>query len=120
MPVTLAGEPVGVKQQGGLLDFVHREVQVECMPTEIPEHLEVDVTPLMIGDGVRLRDLLAGVKWTPVSDPETLLVHVIAPRVEEEETPEEEAAEGAATAEGGGEPEVIGKGKPEDGESAEK
>ena len=48
VPVALKGEPAGVKQQGGVLDFVNREVQIECMPTEIPEHLEVDVSELMI------------------------------------------------------------------------
>ena len=74
------------------------------LPTEIPEHIEIDVTELMIGDGVRLKDLAAGAKWTPVSDPDTLLVHVGPPRVEE--TP----AEGAAAP---AEPEVIKKGKPE-------
>jgi large subunit ribosomal protein L25 len=117
VPVTLRGEPLGVKQQGGLLDFVQRDVQVECMPTEIPEHLEIDVSELMIGDGVRLRDLLTDVEWTPVSEPGTLLVHVIAPKVEEEaaaeeETPEAAAAEGAAEgAPEGAEPEVIKKGK---------
>lgn len=115
VPVTLVGEPAGVRQQGGLLDFVQRDVQVECMPTEIPEHLEVDVSELMIGQGVRLRDLLSDVTWTPVTDPDRLLVHVIAPKVEEE--PEEEAAEElAATAEGDGEPEVIKKGKAGEGE----
>ena len=119
VPVTLKGEPVGVKQQGGVVDFVNRDVQVECMPTEIPDHLEVDITDLMIGDGVRLRDLLTDVAWTPMSDPDMLLVHVVAPRVEEEETPEEEVAEGAeAAAPEGGEPEVIKKGKAEDGERA--
>ena len=116
VPVTLTGEPAGVKQQGGLLDFVQRDVQVECMPTEIPEHIEVDVSELMIGQGVRLRDVLGEVTWTPVSDPETLLVHVIAPKVEEEEPTEEVAEEGAAAPVEGAEPEVIKKGKAEAGE----
>ena len=100
VPIALSGEAAGVKQQGGLVDFVQRDVQVECLPTEIPEHLEVDVSPLMIGQGVRLRELLEGVTWKPVSDPDTLLVHVVAPKVEAEseeaEEEEEAAAEGAA------------------------
>ena len=96
VPVTLAGEAAGVKQQGGLVDFVQRDVQVECLPTEIPEHLEVDVSPLMIGQGVRLRDLLEGVVWKPVSDPDTLLVHVVAPKVEAEPAEDEAEAEGGA------------------------
>ena len=120
VPVTLKGEPAGVRLQGGVVDFVHRDVQVECMPTEIPEHLEVDISELMIGDGVRLRDLVGDRTWTPVSDPDMLLVHVVAPRVEEEETPEEEAVEGVETAVAeGGEPEVIKKGKGEDGEGGD-
>ena len=118
VPVLLSGEPFGVRQQGGLVDFVHREVQVECMPTEIPENIEVDITALEIGDGIRLREVIADVVWSPVSDPDTLLVHVIAPKVEEEEeapAEEGEVLEGAEEAEAeGGEPEVIKKGKPED------
>ena len=113
VPVLLAGEPAGVKQQGGLLDFVQRDVQVECLPTEIPEHIQIDVSELLIGQGVRLRDLLEGVSWTPVSEPETLLVHVIAPKVEEEPEAEEAAAEAV---EEGAQPEVVKKGKAEAGE----
>jgi large subunit ribosomal protein L25 len=97
VPVSLSGEAAGVKQQGGLVDFVTREVQVECMPSEIPEHIEVDITELLIGDGVRLRDRIEGVAWKPVSDPDTLLVHVLPPKVEEEaEEAEAEAVEGEA------------------------
>ena len=106
--IVLHGESPGVKMQGGLVDFVNREVQVECMPTEIPENIEVDISELMIGQGVRLRDVSTGVSWSPVSDADTLLVHVIAPKVEEEKEEEEEVAEGAAE---GGEAEA----KAEDG-----
>jgi large subunit ribosomal protein L25 len=76
------------------------------MPGEIPEHIEVDVSELLIGQSVRLRDLAEGAKWTPISDPDTMLVHVVAPRVEEPAPGEETVA---ATAE----PEVIKKGKTE-------
>ena len=55
--ITLKGEPKGVKLQGGVLDFPHREVEIEVLPGDIPEHLEIDVTELMIGQGVRLKDL---------------------------------------------------------------
>jgi large subunit ribosomal protein L25 len=102
--IHVKGESKGVKLQGGVLDFPNREVEVEVLPTEIPEHLEIDVTELTIGQGVRLRDLAEGAKWTPVSDPDTLLLHVVAPRAEE-------AAPEAAAAPA--EPEVIKKGKPE-------
>ena len=105
--------------QGGLVDFVQREVQVECMPTEIPEHIEVDISPLVIGQGIRLREVLEGVSWSPVSDPDSLLVHVIAPKVEEEEVAADEAVEGAEEGtEAGAEPEVAKKGKSEDGEDS--
>ena len=108
VPVTLRGEAAGVKQQGGLLDFVTREFQIECMPAEIPEHVDVDVSDLMIGDGVRVRDVAEGADWTPVSDRDTLLVHVTTPKTgvdeeEEEETEAEaEGAEGEAEAGDGG------------------
>ena len=100
--IVLKGEPKGVKLQGGVVDFPGREVEVECLPGDIPENLTIDVSELMIGQGVRLKDLSAGAKWTAVSDPDTLIVHVIAAKVEEAAP---EAA--AATAE----PEVLKKGK---------
>ncbi|HEY8549417.1 MAG TPA: 50S ribosomal protein L25 [Vicinamibacterales bacterium] len=104
VPVVVKGDARGVKQQGGFLDLPHREVEIESLPSEIPEAIEVDVTELLIGQTIRLRDVAAGARWTPVSDPDTPLAHVIAPRVEE--TPGEAAA---ATSE----PEVIKKGKDE-------
>jgi len=117
IPVTLVGEAIGVKVDGGLLDFVNREVQVECLPADIPEHLEADVSQLKIGDGIRLRELVEDVEWTPVSDLETLLVHVTPPKVDEEETVagEETEEEGAAPEEGeGAEPEAAKKGEGDD------
>ena len=99
VPVSLNGEAAGVKQQGGLVDFVTREVQVECMPSEIPEHIEVDISELLIGDGIRLRDQIEGVVWKPVSDPDTLLVHVLPPKVEESEDEEAETEAGDGEAE---------------------
>ena len=71
IPVTLTGEAIGVKQEGGLLDFLTREIQVECMPAEIPENVEVDVRELSIGDGVRVRDVVEGVVWKPISELDT-------------------------------------------------
>ena len=91
--IELTGEAEGVKVQGGLIDFVQREVAVACLPSEIPENIEVDVSSLRIGQGVRLRDLLEGAAWQPMSDPETLIVHVIAPRLEAAEDEEEAEAE---------------------------
>ena len=99
VPVMLTGEAAGVKQQGGLLDFVTREFQVECMPAEIPEHIDIDVRELMIGDGVRVRDVAEGKSWTAVSDADTLLVHVTQAKTSSADDAEEE--EGEAEAAGG-------------------
>jgi large subunit ribosomal protein L25 len=107
--ILLKGEPKGVKQQGGILDFVQRDVEIECLPGDIPEHIEIDVSDLALNEGVRLRDVSKDVRWTPVSDVDTLLVHVVALRaVVEEAAP---AAEAAAAAPAPAEPEVIKKGK---------
>jgi large subunit ribosomal protein L25 len=109
VPVHLTGEAKGVKAEGGVVDFVHREVVIECLPADIPEHLTVDITELMLHDGVRVRDLPAG-KWTAVSDADMLLVHVVSPKVEEVAAPADAAA-AAATPATPAEPEVIKKGK---------
>ena len=96
VPIELTGEAEGVKVQGGLIDFVQRDIAVTCLPADIPERISVDVSSLMIGDGVRLRELLEGVSWTPVTDPDTLVVHVIAPKLEEEPSAEDEEDADAA------------------------
>jgi large subunit ribosomal protein L25 len=111
------GEPKGVKQQGGVLDIVHRQLELECLPADIPEHIEVDVSEMMVGQSVRVRDLATSDKWKAVSDPDMMLLHVIIPKVEEVAvTPE--AAAAAATA-APAEPEVIKKGKKEEAEGEE-
>ena len=108
--VVLTGESEGVKLQGGMLDFVNREIEVECLPTDIPEYINVDVTHLMLNEGIRVRDLPSDPKWTLLSDAGTLLVHVVMPKAEESaQAAEEEAAEPAAAE--GEEPEVANKGK---------
>jgi large subunit ribosomal protein L25 len=112
VPVICKGEPKGVKQQGGLLDIVHREVEVECLPADIPEHIEIDVTELMLGQAVRLRDVATNPKWTPVSEADLMLVHVVAPRAVAEAATTDAAAV-AATPAATAEPEVIKKGKVE-------
>jgi large subunit ribosomal protein L25 len=111
VPVHLTGEAKGVKVQGGVLDFVHRDVVIECLPADIPEHLTVDVTELGIHDGIRVRDLDTGGKWKPVSELDMLLVHVVAPKVEAEPAATDAAAAAVPTAPA--EPEVIKKGKVE-------
>jgi large subunit ribosomal protein L25 len=110
--IVLRGEPRGVKQQGGILDFPNREVDIECLPGDIPENFEVDVSDLLVGQAIRLKDVLESAKWTPVSDPDTMLVHLVAPRVTAEDAAAAEAPLGTTS-----EPEVIKKGKTEkDGE----
>ena len=108
VPVHLTGEAKGVKAQGGVVDFVNRDIVIECLPADIPEHITVDVTELMLHDGVRVRDLDTGGKWKPVSEGELLIVHVISPKVEVVATPD---AAAAATPAAPAEPEVIKKGK---------
>jgi large subunit ribosomal protein L25 len=110
VPVHLTGEARGVKVDGGVVDFVHRDIVVECLPADIPEHLTVDISNLGLHDGIRVRDLPAG-KWKAVSDADMLIVHVVPPKVEAEPAPADAAAAAAPTAPA--EPEVIKKGKVE-------
>jgi large subunit ribosomal protein L25 len=95
----------GVKTDGGILDFVTREVEIECLPGNIPEHLPIDVSDLGIGDGLRIADLRVPEGVEIVDDPEKVLVHVVHPIREEEVAPPAEAAAEPA------EPEVLKKGK---------
>jgi large subunit ribosomal protein L25 len=114
VPVVVKGEAKGVKQQGGLLDFVTREIEVQCLPTDIPESIAVDVSELMLHESIRVRDLAVDPKWKAVSEGETMLVHVVMPKAEESAAA---AAEGAPTA---AEPEVIKKGKADETEEETK
>jgi large subunit ribosomal protein L25 len=115
VPVQLKGEPKGVKQQGGLVDFVTRQIEVECLPADIPEHISVDVSELLMHQGVRVRDLPPHPKWKPISDADMMIVHIVPPKAEEAPA-EAEAAVAAVPAE----PEVIKKGKVEKPEEEEK
>ena len=116
VPIVVRGEAPGVKQQGGVLDFVHREVDVECLPADIPDHIDVDVSGLLVGQSVRVGDVATDVKWPAVSDSDMMLVHVIMPKVEEVAPAADAAAATAATT---AEPEVIKKGKVEKPEEEE-
>ncbi len=113
--VVVKGEARGVKVEGGVLDFVHREVELECLPAEIPESIEIDVTSLGLNEAIHLRDVAANVTWTPISDPDMMLVHVIMPRAIEEPAPAaaDVAAVATAAPAAAAEPEVIKKGKTE-------
>lgn len=113
--IEVTGTPVGVKVQGGLLDHVTREVEVSCLPSDIPEKITVDVSELELGKAVRVGDLKVPDKVTMLSEADLVVVHVVAPRAEEEVAAVAAPAEGEAAA--GAEPEVIKKGKPaEEGE----
>jgi large subunit ribosomal protein L25 len=114
IPVVVKGEPKGVKQQGGILEFIRREIAIECLPGDIPEHVEIDVSELMLHQGVRVREIATNVKWTTKSDPDMMLLHVILPKAEEAAATAE--AEAAATVAVPAEPEVIKKGKKEETE----
>src|SRR6266403_221091 len=116
IPVVVHGEPKGVKQQGGLVEFIRRDIEIECLPADIPEHIDVDISELMLHEGVRVRDVATNPKWKPISDPDMMIVHVIMPKAEEVAAPAEVAAVATATP---AEPEVIKKGKKEE-EEAEK
>src|SRR5262245_26923991 len=116
IPVVVKGEPKGVKQQGGVLEFIRREIEIECLPADIPEHVEIDVSDLMLHQGVRVRELTLDPKLKPVSDGDLMLLHVIMPKAEEAATAADAAAVPAAPAE----PEVIKKGKKEEDEEEEK
>ena len=109
VPVVLKGEPKGVKQQGGIVDFVNREIEIECLPADIPEHIDIDISELMLHQGVRVRDLPKSDKWEPTSDGEMMIVHVVTLKVEEAPAADVAAAPAAAA-----EPEVIKKGKKEE------
>ena len=109
--VQLTGTARGIKEQGAVVDFVHRELDVECLPGDIPEHITIDVTNLMLHDGVRVRDIDTGGKWKPLSDADLLIVHLVAPKAVAEPEPAADAAAAAPTA--AAEPEVIKKGKVE-------
>jgi large subunit ribosomal protein L25 len=112
VPVVTTGEARGVKEQGGIFEFVLREVEIECLPVDIPEHLTVDISHLALGQNLRVSDLPVPEKIKVLSDSDLMVAHVIALKVEKVEEP---VAEAVATAE----PEVIKKGKAEEGEGGE-
>jgi large subunit ribosomal protein L25 len=113
VPITVHGEPKGVKQQGGLLESITREVEIDCLPNEIPENFSVDVGELLIGQSKRASDLALSGSMKLISSPDAVLAHVITIKVVAEPTPAETAAVPVAEA-APAEPEVIKKGKKEE------
>ena len=116
VPVHVFGEAQGVKLQGGVFEMVTREVEIECLPADIPTEFRMDISGLMMGMQLRPSDIQVDPdKIKMLTDPARVLAHVVALRVEEEKTPEAAAAEAAAPAE----PELIKKGKKEAEEGEE-
>jgi large subunit ribosomal protein L25 len=110
VPIELVGEPAGVKQQGGILEQITREVEVECLPGDIPHAIELNVSELVFGTVLRISDLPKNDKVEYLTDPEQPVAHVIT--IKEEEVPAADAVAGEAAA-APAEPEVIKKGKQE-------
>ena len=107
VPILLEGTPVGVKMQGGILDQVLREVEIECLPGDIPSHIDVNVTGLGLNSSIRVADLPRGGKIKFITDENATVAHVVA--IKEEVAPAVDAVAAAAPAE----PEVAKKGKTE-------
>jgi len=107
VPVHIVGEAKGVKEEGGILDLVLREIQIECLPADIPSHINIDVTDLAHGDSIRVSDLPQNAAIKYLNDPDSTVVHVTHVREEAPATVEAAAAPVVA------EPEVIKKGKAE-------
>jgi len=112
VPIQLVGVSIGVKTQGGILDQVLREVEIECLPGDIPSHIDLDVTQMSIGDVLRVADLPHSDKLKFLTDEDTTVAHVVA--IKEEVEPTADAVAAVAPAE----PEVVKKGKTETAEAA--
>lgn len=106
VPVVTQGDPRGVKVQGGLLELVTREIEIECLPDDIPEQFTIDVSEMLIGQGIRASEVPLTGSMKLLSSGDSVIAHVVSLKAETAETAEV-AAPGAA------EPEVIKKGKKE-------
>jgi len=114
IPIVLTGIAEGVRLEGGVLDHTLRELEIEVDPSNIPDHVELDVTNMVIGDSLHVSDIKLPEGVEILDDLETSVAVLAAPRAVIEEAPAAEAVEGAA--EGAAEPEVIGKGPGEEEE----
>jgi large subunit ribosomal protein L25 len=118
VPVVLTGTAFGVKNEGGLLDQVLREVEIECLPGDIPSSIEVDVTSLKLGGEIRVADLPHGGKFKFITEEDALVAHVVVIR-EDTAMLEADAASAGANA-AAAEPEVAKKGKAEPADAEKK
>jgi large subunit ribosomal protein L25 len=119
VPVVHHGEPVGVKTEGGFVDFVTREVEVECLPRAIPESLDIDISELHVNQTFKVQGMAVPEGVKVLTDPNIVLVLVSVPHKEEEVFPGEKP-EGEVAAEEPKEPEVIKKERAEKKEEGEK
>ena len=110
VPVQLIGVAEGVKTQGGILEQMLREVEIECLPGDIPDHIDVDVTALVFGQVLRVKDLPHDPKIKFVTDENQPVAHITSVKEVVEAAPAEAGVEAAAAP---AEPEVIKKGKQE-------
>ncbi|TEU07816.1 MAG: 50S ribosomal protein L25 [Candidatus Aminicenantes bacterium] len=117
VPVVTVGDAVGVKTEGGFVDFITREIEIECLPKDIPEQIEIDISELHLRQSFKVEEVVLPGEIKLISDPETILFHIEEPAKEEEIEVEEEEEEVIGEEE---EPEVIKKEKLEEEEKEEK
>jgi large subunit ribosomal protein L25 len=115
VPIFLVGESAGVKQEGGIMEQMLREVEIECLPADIPSHIDADVSELTFGKVLRVSDLPHTDKLKFLTDANQPVAHVTSVKEEVVVAPDAAAAEAAAPSE----PEVIKKGKQETAEEGE-
>jgi large subunit ribosomal protein L25 len=117
VPLELSGDPIGVKTEGGFVDFMTREVEVECLPKDIPEQIVVDISGLHLHQSLKVSDIVAQEGIKLIDDPTTVVVLIAVPHKEEEvaKPAEEEVVAAEPT-----EPEVIKKERAEKPEEEEK
>jgi large subunit ribosomal protein L25 len=113
VPINIRGEARGVKVDGGILELITREIEVECLPGDIPERIDVDVSDLGLNGALRVSDLPASAKVKILESPDQVVVHVVSVKEEEAPAPAAVAVEGEAAA-APAEPEVLKKGKKEE------
>ena len=114
VPIIVAGEAVGVKTEGGFVELITREVEVECLPGDIPEYIEVDISDLHLHQSIKIEEMKFPKGVENMSDPQTLVVLIEAPAKEEEIVKEEEEEEEEEVMAEGEQPEVIKKEKEEE------
>lgn len=114
--ITTVGEPIGVKRDKGILQHLFREIEVECLPGRIPDNIEIDISELEIGQSFHVSEIALADDIKILTNPEEVVVTIVAPLVEEVAAPVEEVEAPEAVEPEGAEPEVIKKGKKEEGE----